>query len=93
VIRKRSGYFTYMKSHVNLEAASAGVPFVALPECACKWFLAGMGEFVSLEMAFGYKLIFAYAAGERTLSSVGPHMSLEVASLRELFEAALIGTE
>lgn len=64
----------YMQSHMDFEAASARVAFVAGAESARKRLLSRVGELVSLQMAFSDELALADLARERTFSSMGPHV-------------------
>ena len=48
---------------------------------ASKGFFAGVGEFMSLQMALGDKLLVALAAHKRPLACVSPHVSFEVTRL------------
>lgn len=76
-----------MKSHVDLQATGSGVSFVASMNLAHKRFLTGMGQLMGLQVALGNKLLVALNADEWSLSSVGPHVSLQVTCLSKLFQA------
>lgn len=42
-----------------------------------------MGEFMSLQVSFRYKLLVALIADEGSLTGVSPHVSFEIACLGE----------
>ena len=67
----------------------AGVPLLASPEWALERLLVSVGDFMSLEVSLGNKLVSALVADERPLSRMRTQVSLEVACLNELLEALL----
>ena len=48
-----------------------------------------MGELVGLQVAFSDELLVTLATFKRSLTSVRPHMSLEIACFSELLETLL----
>jgi hypothetical protein len=68
------------------QATCSRVPFVATRIGAHKGFLACVSKLVCLKMTFGDEVLVAAFTAERTLTSVGPHMRLEVASFCELLQ-------
>ena len=54
-----------------------------------KRFLAGMRQFMSLQMALSDELLAALVTHERPFTGVSAHMRLQVAGLRELLETLL----
>jgi hypothetical protein len=56
---------------------------------ANKRLFPGMGEFMSLQVSLGDKLLVALIADEWSLSGMSPHVSFEIACLRKFLKALL----
>jgi hypothetical protein len=74
---------------MNLESAGPWVAFGAAREGALEGFLPSVGQLMSLQMSLSYKLLVTLAADEGSLSSVGPHVGLQISGLWKFLQACL----
>ena len=78
-----------MQPLMDLQPACSRIPLVAPGMSAYKWFLTGMRQFMSLQMALSDELLAALVTHEGPFTSVSAHMRLQVAGLREFLETLL----
>lgn len=78
-----------MKSLMNFQSASSGVPFCAPRVRTFEGLLTCVSQLMSLQMPFGDELLVALLAYKRSLSRVCAHMRLQISCLRELLQTLL----
>lgn len=76
-----------MKSLVYLKSSCSGISFSASLVSTGERLLPSVGELVGLQMPLCDELLVALTTDEGSLACVGPHVSLQVAGLRELLQA------
>ena len=70
-----------MKSSVDFKSTGSGVALIAASKLTSKWFLTCVGEFMSLEVSFSYKLVLADRTSKRSLAGVSPHVGFQITRL------------
>jgi hypothetical protein len=78
---------------MNFKPTSSGVPFSAPEMRAFEWLLTCVSEFMRLKVPLGDELLIALRAYEGPLTSVRPHVCLQISCLRKLLQALFEGAD